>query len=286
MISHSLKRKFINQLLNGITWMIVLLTLFPIIWMIVSSFKTNDEILRGDTSFFLEHPKLNNYIDLWKTIDFFQYFKNSFIICGLTMVFATIFATFAGYALARFRFRGSDTFSLSIISTQMIPGLMFLIPIYLLYLKINEWTGIPMLNTFWGMIIIYTAFYTPMSIWIMRSFFVSIPKELEEAAIIDGCSPFTAFIRIVLPLSLPGIIATGTFVFLTAWDELLFAWVLTTTADVQTIPVGIRLYVGQYNNRFDLLMAAATVTTVPVMIAFFATQKYFIKGMTAGSVKG
>lgn len=285
-LTPKLKKKAAHQTLNAVTWLIVIFMIFPIFWMIVSSLKTNEEVLRGDTSFLPSSPRLLNYVDLWRTIDFFTYFKNSFLICGITTLFATTFAMLAGYALARFKFRGSDLFSMSVVSTQMIPGIMFLLPIYLMFLKINSSLAIPMINTYWGMIIVYTAFYTPMSIWIMRSFFVGIPRELEEAAVIDGCTPFTAFIRVIMPLSLPGLIATATFVFLTAWDELLFAWVLTTTSDVQTIPVGIRLFVGQYNNRFDLLMAAATVTTVPVMIAFFATQKYFIKGMTAGAVKG
>jgi multiple sugar transport system permease protein len=155
-----------------------------------------------------------------------------------------------------------------------------------MFLWIKNTFGLPMINTYWGMILVYTAFYTPISIWIMRSFFVSIPRDLEESATIDGCTKFQAFYKIILPLSLPGIIATGIFIFLTAWDELLFAWVLTTSADVQTIPVGIRLFVGQYNTRYDLLMAASTVVTVPVMVIFFMTQKYFISGMTAGAVKG
>ncbi|MNN33869.1 L-arabinose transport system permease protein AraQ [compost metagenome] len=198
-----------------------------------------------------------------------------------------VFAMFlAGYALARFEFPGSKLFSMSIISTQLIPGIMFLFPIYLMFLWIRNAFGLPMINTYWGMILVYTAFYTPISIWIMRGFFVSIPRDLEESAAIDGCTKFQAFYRIILPISLPGIIATGIFIFLTAWDELLFAWVLTTSSDVQTIPVGIRLFVGQYNSRYDLLMAASTVVTLPVMATFFMTQKYFISGMTAGAVKG
>jgi len=114
---------------------------------------------------------------------------------------------------------------------------------------------------------------------------VAIPKELEEAARIDGCSQFQVFWHIVLPLAVPGIIATGVYIFLTAWDELMFAWVLCN-ADTMTIPVGIRLFVGNYQNRFDLMMAAATVATIPVMVLFFMLQKYIIKGLTAGAVKG
>jgi multiple sugar transport system permease protein len=135
-------------------------------------------------------------------------------------------------------------------------------------------------------VFLYVALFTPASIWIMRGFFVSIPRELEDAAVMDGCSRFGAFVRIVLPISAPGIVATATFVFLLAWDELFFAWVLTSTSDVQTIPVGIRLFISQFQHRYDLMMAAGAVSTLPVLFAFFAGQRYFIKGLAAGAVKG
>jgi len=167
----------------------------------------------------------------------------------------------------------------------MVPGIMFLIPIYSNFVKFSEVTGIPIKGTYWGLIFVYSAFFIPFSIWILRGFFASIPVELEEAARIDGCSPFQVFWLVVLPLAVPGIIATGIYVFLTAWDELIFAWVLTS-GDTMTIPVGIRNFVGNYQNRFDLIMAAATVATLPVMAIFFMLQKYIVKGLTAGAVKG
>jgi multiple sugar transport system permease protein len=282
---HTSKR-LTNYILNSVTWIIVALTVFPIFWMVFASLHTNDEILRGITSLALPEPQWGNYRDMWINISFITFFKNSLIICSITMVLSCSFAVMAGYALAKYRFFGSKTLGISIISTQMIPGIMFLLPIYLLFLGIKETLGIPMINTYWGMILVYTAFYTPMSIWIMRSFFVSIPKDLEESAIIDGCTRFQAFRKVILPLAVPGMIATCVYIFLTAWDELLFAWVLTTGPEVQTIPVGIRFFVGQYQNRYDLLMSAATVVTIPVIVTFFLTQKYFIRGMTAGAVKG
>lgn len=226
-----------------------------------------------------------NYVDLWKNINFGLYLKNSLVICGITMVLAMIFATLAAYALARFDFPGSNFFSIGVLATQMIPSIMYLIPLYIMFTKFTLLTGIPMKGTYFGMILVYSAFFIPFSIWILRGFFAAIPVELEEAARIDGCSPFQVFWYIVLPLAVPGIIATGIYVFLTAWDELMFAWVLTN-ADTMTIPVGIRLFVGNYQNRFDLMMAAATVATIPVMILFFMLQKHIVKGLTAGAVKG
>ncbi|OGC03895.1 ABC transporter permease [candidate division WOR-1 bacterium RIFOXYA12_FULL_43_27] len=226
-----------------------------------------------------------NYLDMWRNIDFGLYLKNSFLICGAAMVFSMIFATLAAYALARFDFPGSKLFSVTILATQMVPGIMFLIPIYSMFVKFTETTGIPFKGTYYGIIFVYSAFFIPFSIWILRGFFAAIPRELEEAATIDGCSPIQVFWYIVLPLAVPGIIATGIWTFLSTWDELIFAWVLTS-AETMTIPVGIRNFVGNYQNRFDLMMAAAVVATVPVMIIFFLLQKYIVKGLTAGAVKG
>ena len=226
-----------------------------------------------------------NYVDMWKNVNFGLYLRNSLIICGFTMVFAMIFATFAAYALSRFRFPGSDLFSNTILATQMIPMIMYLIPIYIMFVRFTMWSGIPVKGTFPGLILIYSAWFLPFSIWILRGFFASIPRELEEAARIDGCSRFQVFRHIALPLARPGIIATGIYIFLQAWDELMFAWVLTN-GDTMTIPVGIRLFVGNYQNRFDLMMAAATVATVPVVVLFFLLQRHIVRGLTAGAVKG
>ncbi|MFC1767730.1 ABC transporter permease subunit [Candidatus Margulisiibacteriota bacterium] len=226
-----------------------------------------------------------NYVDMWHNINFGLYLRNSFVICGITMLMAMIFATTAAYAFSRFRFPGSNVASNLILATQMIPAIMYLIPLYIMFVKFTILTSIPMKGTFFGIILIYSAFFIPFSIWILRGFFAAIPVELEEAAKIDGCSPFQVFWYVVLPLAVPGIVATGVYVFLTAWDELMFAWVLTN-ADTMTIPVGIRLFVGNYQNRFDLMMAAATVATIPVIVLFFMLQKYIVKGLTAGAVKG
>lgn len=277
------RKKMYDKLANILLWIIVILVVFPIIWMVFSSLLTQNQIATGKIGL----PKhFNNYIDMWKNINFFHYFKNSIIVCSITTVIALTIAIFAGYALARFKFPGANLFGASVLATQMVPGIMFLLPLYLLYIKIQEITGIRLINTYYGLIIVYSAFFIPLSIWVIRGFFASIPKELEEAAVLDGCTKFQAFTKIILPISKVGIIATGIYIFLLAWDELIFAWVLTTSPDVATIPVGIRLYVGNYQNRYDLLMSAGVVTTLPVMVIFFALQKQFIQGMTSGAVKG
>ncbi|MFH1428182.1 MAG: carbohydrate ABC transporter permease, partial [Candidatus Margulisiibacteriota bacterium] len=225
-----------------------------------------------------------NYIDLWNNIDFGLYLKNSFIICSMTMLVAMVLATITAYALVRFPFPGAKTMSIAIIATQMVPQILFLIPIHIMFTNFTKATGIPVHGTYAGIIFVYSAIFLPMSVWILRGFFAAIPIALEEAARIDGCSPLQVFLKISLPLAVPGVIATGVFMFLTAWDELMIAWILTT-GNTMTIPVGIRLFVGNFQNRFDLVMAAATVSTIPVMIMFFLLQRHIVSGLTAGAVK-
>lgn len=285
LINYRQKKKIKRFLSLTSLWIFVVLTVFPIIWMVVASSIDQQGLLTGNI-----HPNiksiLTNYHDMWTNIKFGLYFKNSIIIVTSTTIIALVIAVLAGYALARFRFIGSNLFSVATLGTQMIPGILFLLPLYLIFIQIQQMFGIKMVNTYHGIILTYSAFYIPFSIWILRGFFASIPIEIEEAARIDGCTQFIAFVKVILPLAIPGIIATAIYIFLMAWDELLFAWVLTTSADVQTVPVGIRLFVGNYQNRYDLLMAASTVVTIPIALMFFLLQKYFISGMTAGAVKG
>jgi multiple sugar transport system permease protein len=279
-------KKSSHRLLIYIVLIISLIVnLFPIYWMIINSLKDNQEILTGKSLFFPSNIRWINYRDLWRNINFGLYLRNSFIVCGLTTIFAMCLATPAGYSLSRFRFFGKRAINDSILATQMIPGIMFLIPIYLMFVKFHEITGIQLIGTFPGLIFVYSTFFVPFSVWILQGFFASIPVDIEEAALIDGCSRFRIFWNIAVPLARPGIIATAIYIFLTAWDELMFAWVLTN-ANTMTIPVGIRLFVGNYQNRYDLMMAAATVATLPVLVAFFLLQKHIIRGLTAGAVKG
>ncbi len=267
--------------------LLVAITLYPILIMVTTSFKSNSEAL-SNTTLFPSVWHFDNYPKMWVSINFGNYLKNSLIICGSTMVVATLLATFASYALARFNFPGRDTYGIAILATQLIPGIMFLLPLFNFFKWMRDNLGIPLLNTYLGMIVLYVAFFLPLSLWILRSFFAAIPPDLEEQAMVDGCNRFQAFYKIALPLARPGIAATAIYVFLTAWDELLFAWVMTTTDDVQTVPVGIRLYLGQVagnKSNYELAMAAAVVVTIPLLILFFFVQKQMISGLTAGAVK-
>ena len=269
--------------LDALTWTIVLAMIAPIAWLLLSATQTNLQIVNGTYDFL--HPTFDAFSRMWQGSDFERYFLNSLIICTVAALTATAFAACAGYALARYRFRGARPFSLAVIGTQLIPGSMFLLPVYLGFVWLGQNTPVHLLDSPLGMIIVYTAFFTPVAIYFMRSFFLAIPRDMEEAATVDGCTPFGAFVRVVLPNATPGLVATFVYAFLFAWDELLFAAALTQT-QAETVPVGIRNFIGNYSQEYAQLMAAGVVSTVPVMLAFFATQRWLVKGLTAGAVKG
>jgi len=282
-LSPRARKRLINRGLDALTWLVLALMLAPVFWLVASSLQNDGQLARG--SYDLLHPTFQAFKDMWKTVDFERYFVNSAIICTVAALLATAFASTAGYALARFRFRGARPFGLAVIATQLIPGSMFLLPTFIGFLWLKQHLGIQLYDTRVGMIIVYTAFFTPVAIYFMRSFFQGIPRDLEEAAQVDGCTPFTAFVRIVLPNAAPGLTATFVYAFLFAWDELLFVASLTEH-NAETLPLGIRLFIGNYSQYYGQLMAAGVVSTIPVVVAFFAAQRWLVRGITAGAVKG
>ena len=279
----SARRRWIDIGLTSFTYLVLLVMLAPVIWLVLSSLQPNGNLANGDYD--ILHPTLNAFSEMWRNIDFERYLANSIVICTGAAALATAFASSAGYALARFRFRGDRAYGLTVIGTQLIPGSLFLLPVFLGFVWLGQNTPIELLDTHIGLVLVYTAFFTPLAIYFMRAFFQAIPRELEEAALVDGCTRFGAFVRVVIPNAAPGLLATFVYAFLFAWDELLFATALTEQ-DAETIPIGIRNFIGNYNEEYDQLMAAGVVSTVPVLIAFFATQRWLVKGLTAGAVKG
>ena len=277
------RRRGIEWSLNALTYLVLAFMLAPIAWLVLSSLQTSSQLATGTYDF--ANPTLDAFRTMWSAVDFERYFRNSVIICSAAALLATAFAASAGYALARYRFRGSGVFGLGVIGTQLIPGTMFLLPMFLAFVWFGRNTPLRLFDTHLGMILVYTAFFTPVSIFLMRAYFQAIPRELEEAAEVDGCSPFGAFWRVVLPNAAPGLVATFVYAFLFAWDELLFVSSLTQQ-NAETIPLGIRTFISNYQQRYDQLMAAGVVATLPVMIAFFATQRWLVRGLTAGAVKG
>jgi multiple sugar transport system permease protein len=275
--------RLVNRGLDALTWLVLLAMLSPILWLVASSLQTDGQLSTG--AYDLLSPTVDAFSRMWQTVDFERYFINSLIICTSAALLATAFAAGAGYALARFRFRGGTALSLGVVGTQLIPGSLFLLPVFMGFVWLKQNTPLALFDTHIGMILVYTAFFTPVAIYFMRYFFAAIPRDLEEAAMVDGCTRFSAFLKIVLPAAAPGLVATFVYAFLFAWDELLFVAALTQSS-AETIPIGIRNFIGNYQERTAQLMAAGVVSTLPVLLAFFLTQRWLIKGITAGAVKG
>jgi multiple sugar transport system permease protein len=275
--------RLVNRGLDALTWLVLLLMLAPILWLIAASLQTDGQLSTG--AYDLLSPTFTAFTRMWQTVDFERYLINSLIICTAAALCATAFASCAGYALARFKFRGAAGLSLGVVGTQLIPGSLFLLPVFMGFVWLKQNTPVALFDTHVGMVLVYTAFFTPVAIYFMRYFFLAIPRDLEEAAMVDGCTRFGAFVKIVLPAAAPGLVATFVYAFLFAWDELLFVAALTQE-NAETIPIGIRNFIGNYQERTAQLMAAGVVSTLPVLIAFFATQRWLVKGITAGAVKG
>jgi multiple sugar transport system permease protein len=230
------------------------------------------------------HITFSPYVQIWTTIPLLHYFVNSVIVSVISTVVAVLLAIFAGYAISRFEFGGRRVFSLAVLSTQMFPGILFLLPLYLIYVNIGKAIGISLYGSYLGLIITYLTFALPFAVWMLAGFFSSIPRDIEEAALVDGTSHWGALFRIVLPVARPGIVAVSVFAFMTAWGEVLFASVLTTSS-TRTLAIGLQEYATQGNTDWNQLMAASVVVSLPVVIGFLALQRYLVRGLTSGSVK-
>ncbi len=259
----------------------VIITLFPILWMVSTSFKHVDALFNMPPEWIPKHPTMQPFRNLFKPGSFFVvYFINSLIVCISTTVITVFFASLAGYAFSRFTFRGSRTTMFIILISQMFPIVMLLISIFSLFLKLK------LINTYPALILTYVSFALPFSIWMLKNYFDTLPREIEEAAYIDGCSRFRVLLKIVYPITGPAILSVALFIFLVGWNELMFALTLTNTDNMRTIPPGLVVtYQGQYQVYWAEMMAASLLVSIPVILLFIFMQRYFIRGMTMGAVK-
>ena len=261
-----------------------LITLFPLYTIAVSSIKPLGDV-QSTFRWIPSHITFEPYIQIWSTVPLARYFVNSVVVCVSATVISVMLAILGAYAISRFRFRGRDPFRLVVLSTQMFPGILFLLPLFIIFVNIDQTFGVQLYGSRIGLIITYLTFALPLSIWMLVGYFNSIPRELEEAAMVDGTTAVGALFRILVPISMPGIVAVAIFSFMTAWGEVLFASALTTEA-TRTLAIGLRNYASQSNVYWNQLMAAAIVVSIPVVAGFLALQKYLVQGLTAGGVKG
>jgi len=250
--------------------------------MLATSLKTELEAARLDPTFWPHHVTLANYRDLWVgSLPFVSFFTNTLLTCLATALVAVLIATPAAYALSRARFRLRAPIAYSILVFRMLPLVVLLAPLYLLLLHAQ------LLDSLLGLIVGFTTFGLPFAVWMLKSFIDAVPIEIEEAARIDGYPRWQILLRIVAPLILPGLTTTATFVFMEAWNNLIYPLTFVTTLEKQTLPAALVLtFTGQFKTDWGGMMAAATLTTLPLMIAFFAVQRSMVRGLTSGAIAG
>lgn len=257
-----------------------LIVLIPILWMVSTSIKDETEIITIPPRWIPSNITFDSFGRLMGEYPFLTYFKNSLIIVCGAVIISVAFSCLAGYGVTRFKFKGRKAFMSFILITQMFPSIMLLIPFY----KVLSTYGLK--DTLFGMVLVYASFTVPFCSWMMTGFFKTIPIELDEAGIIDGCTQWQVFSKIILPLTLPGIAATAIYSFITGWNEYMFAQILIISPGNKTLPLGIAELNGFYKILWNDMMAASLIASIPLIIMFIFMQKYFISSLTAGSVKG
>jgi ABC-type glycerol-3-phosphate transport system permease component len=287
MTKHSMLEKTPAQrtLLGNIGFLIALaglcfFSLFPLAWIALTSVKTLAETFLIPPSWLPSRIAWENYVKIWTIQPFGRYFFNSLLVSLAATLLSIVLASLAGYGFSRFQFRGARVLMVTVLVAQMFPGLVLLIP----YFTMARDAGL--LNTYSVLVIAYTSFSLPFCIWMMKGFFDGIPRELDQAALVDGCTHLSAFTRVILPLSVPGLVATGIFSFLVAWNEYLFALVLTTKPNMFLVTVGIAFNIGQYRIQWNELMASAVVATIPTIVLYSILERHMVRGLSAGAVKG
>jgi N,N'-diacetylchitobiose transport system permease protein len=254
---------------------------FPVFWMISTAFKPGVDILSDTPTWIPTHPTLLHFTDAIHTPYFWTDAKNSLIVVGSVVALSMVLAFFAAVALAKFRFTGRKAFIVLMILIQMLPANALIIPLYVVLARYHQ-TG-----QLTGVIATYMTFVLPFSIWTLRGFIIGIPRDLEEAAMVDGNTRLGAFVKILLPLVAPGLVATSIFAFIQAWNEFIFAYILLTDAQKQTLTVWLAGFYGTMQGTdWGGLMAASTLTAIPVVIFFLLVQRRIAFGLTAGAVRG
>ncbi len=260
--------------------LLVLICLFPFWWMAISSVKTLRELYTIPPIWWPDTPTWDNYRLVLFESNIPQYFLNSLVISLGSTFLALILAIFASYGFARFNFRGKPALQSFILVGQLLPTAAIIVPLFVTLQVLG------LVNTYWGLILVYMIITLPLSVWMLTSYFRAIPVELEEAAIIDGASRLGCLFRITLPLSLPGLVSVVVYAFVTAWNEFIFALCFATDSTVKTLPIGLAEFSTEFNTDWGAVMAASLVMTLPIAILFLSMQRLFVGGLTAGATKG
>lgn len=251
----------------------------PVLWMLASSFKQNSEIFAYPPRLITQGFSFDAYTTILTDPVKLRFFLNSYVVALSVTLLTLVVAVHAAYAFSRYEFWGKKTINVIVVSVQAVPPITLLIPYFGLVVVLKLY------NTYQGLILTYMVFTLPYAIIMMTGYFNTLPRELDEAVKMDGAGPLTALWRILLPISIPGMVSVGIYTFMIAWNEFLFALTLTRTEDMRTVPIGIQLLMGQHSYEWNEMMAMSILGAVPVLILFLFFQRYFIGGMTAGAVK-
>jgi arabinogalactan oligomer / maltooligosaccharide transport system permease protein len=257
----------------------VAIAIFPVLWILASSFKPANRILASEIKF-IDSPTLENYVNVLTKTDFPTWFVNSVITAGFTMLFGVFMAASAGYALSRFNFPGRRSLMWTFLITQMFPVAILIVPIYTIM------SNLGLINTLTSLVIAYCTVAVPFCTWMLKGYYDTIPRELDEAAALDGLGPFQTFYRVILPLARPGLAVTMFYTFLTAWGEIAYATAFLQTDNKFTLGYGLQTFVPQFNKQWEYLTPAAILITIPAAIVFMFAQRHLVSGLAAGATKG
>lgn len=264
--------------------LLAVFALFPLYTLVTASIEPAAQVQVG-FEWIPSHVSLSAYVDMWSTIDLMRYLLNSTIVSLVTTAVSLLLGVLAAFAICRFSFLGKRVALYSILITQTFPGVLFLLPLFVLYVSLQRATGVGLDGTLTGLIVTYLSFSLPFCIWLLVGYLATVPRETEEAAMTDGCGALEAFFRITLRIAAPGVLAVGVFTFIGCWSEVMFASVLTNE-QTRTLPIGFELFKNSHGIvQWNQLMAAALTISVPVVVGFLWLQRYFVQGLSAGSVR-
>lgn len=281
-------------ILHPILWIIIAVLLYPVMWVVALAFSGQQSLGLADlpaNPTFLDRLRIvmpwpeqwsvSNFVGVWTEQPFGRWLWNSIVVAALTTIVGVAVACTAGYAFSRFRFAGRNAGMTMFLVTQMFPGTLMLIPLYAI---VVDWLHLD--NSVWGLVVVYSVTAVPFCVWMLKGYFDTIPTEIEESAIMDGCSPGRVFLEIVLPLARPAVAVTALFSFMTAWNEFILAATFMEDDTRYTAPVGLRFFVSEFTAQWGYFAAGSLMVSIPVVILFLALQKFLVGGLTAGGVKG
>jgi arabinogalactan oligomer/maltooligosaccharide transport system permease protein len=264
---------------HAVLLVFVAISVYPALHVLSISLRPEDRLRSTDLAIIPDNWTLRSYVELFTDQPFMRWMGNSLLVAAMVTVTGVALASIGGYAFSRFQFVGRRSMMLAILTTQMFPATMLLLPLYILMAKLN------LVNTYLGLMVFYTSTALPFCVWQMKGFYDTIPPSLEEAARIDGCGRFDAFWRVVLPLAVPGLVITALFSFMAAWSEYIVAAQVMQDEEMFTLPLGIKSFQSSLSTQWGLYAAASILVSIPVVVVFLMLSKYLVSGLTLGSVK-